>query len=844
VLNRFTIPQRLRDVSFARLRHSIGGAYFSLVLKRPGIVLALAASIVLFSAWFAQYFELDVSSESLVLEHDADLDYYRVISARFGSDEYLIVTYTPHADMFASRTLADLQSLRDELAGLARVASVISILDVPLLQSPPITLNELSSGWRTLLDPSIDKQLARRELRESPLYGNRLLSPDSGTTALQVNFRPDAKLAALRAQRDRLRQKRLEVELTAAEADELVNLSTAFDGRRNDLMRYQEQDLARVREILVGYLDRAEVHLGGLPMITVDMMRFIRHDLVVFGLAVLAVLTLLLAAFFRELRWVILPFVPAFATTVVTIGLLGLLHWPLTVVSSNFVALLLIFSLSLSIHLVVRYRELRATHPDETQTWLVHETLRTKAAPSFYTVITTMIAFSSLVVSGIRPVIDFGWIMVLGLAMAFAFVFTLFPALLVMLKPSPAVRGQRLTGAITAWLGRLAERRGSAIIALSAIVMALSVFGMTRLSVENRFIDYFHRSTEIYQGMRLIDEKLGGTTPLDVIIDAPLVDRAVEQDDEVDDLLDDTSGGITATSYWFNSQHLADVATIHNYLDSLPESGKVLSLSTAMQVLTELAEQGETHDDLFLSLLYKRLPAVTKQQLIDPFFAEDSDQLRLSVRVYESDYSLRRQALIEKIREHLTGPLALADDQVHITGMMVLYNNLLQSLFRSQILTLGAVFAVILVMFALVFRSVKVAAVAIVPNVIAAALVLGLLGVAEIPLDIMTITIAAITVGIAVDDTIHFVHRYHVEWLRDKDYAAAIHRSHASIGQAMYYTTMTITVGFAVLVLSDFTPTIYFGVCTAFAMLAALLADIVLLPVLMRRFRVYGAGVP
>ena len=844
VLNGFTIPAGLRELSMRELRASFIDAYDFVVLQKPVLTLLTLAGVLLCAVWFARDFELDVSPDSLVLEHDADLKYYRAISARYGSDDYLIVTYSPHADLFARETLADLQSLRDELAGLARVATIVSILDVPLLQSPPITVDQLADGWRTLRDPATEIDLARAELRESPLYSNRLVSPDGGTTALQVIFHHDVRLAALREQRDRLREKRLSADLSSDESQTLANVTREYQRHSNWLAQREARDIAQVREILRRYRDRAQVHLGGLPMITVDMMRFIRHDLVVFGLAVLGVLAVLLSAFFRELRWVVLPLITAFVTTVVAVGLLGLLRWRLTVVSSNFIALLLIFSLSLSIHLIVRYRELRAANPHQSQRWLVRETVHSKAAPSFYTVLTTMIAFGSLVVSGIRPVIDFGWIMVLGLAIAFGFVFTLLPASLMVLKRSPLALRRQLTREITAWLGKQAEMHGNVIMIVALVVVVLSVFGITRLSVENRFIDYFHESTEIYQGMRLIDEKLGGTTPLDVIIDPPAAEQSTEVDGEFDDLLDDAEGGITTTSYWFNSQRLDDVAALHAYLESLPESGKVLSLSTGLQALEALATEGQTSDDLFLSLLYKRLPVEIKQQLIDPFLSQDGDQLRLAMRVYESDYSLQRQALIEKIRAHLTDSFALADDQIHITGMLVLYNNLLRSLFRSQILTLGAVFAVILLMFALVFRSVRVAAAAIIPNIIAAAVVLGLLGALGIPLDIMTITIAAITIGIAVDDTIHYVHRYRVEWLRDRSYVGAIHRSHASIGLAMYYTTTAVTIGFAVLALSNFRPTIYFGLFTALAMIAALIANIVLLPVLLQRLRVYGTTLP
>ena len=821
--------------------------YDRLVLGNPVATLLLVFLITAFFGWFVPALKIDISADSLVLENDEDLRYYNSIRARYGSDDYLILTYTPRGRLFEKETLDDLRNLRDSLNSIERVESVISILDVPLVHSPPMSLEELEQRVRKLADPDTNLALAERELRESPLYRNRLMNPHGDTTAMQLIFRRDPTYQRLHEGRNKLREKRLKSELTSEEARELIRLSNEFKRYKAGLMAQEKADITNIRTIMDRHRDRAELHLGGKPMIVADMADFVRHDIRVFGLGVIAVLALLLVIAFRQPRWVILPLLTALATAVVTMGFLGLAGWRLTVVSSNFLALLLIFVLSLTIHLIVRYRELHVQNPDGEQRYLVRETVRSKFVPCFYMVITTMVAFGSLVVSGVRPVIDFGWIMGISLTVSLIFTFTLFPAAIMLLKPGEPHKPRDLTTAVTALFPPLIERHGNLVLGVAMLAVVLGIIGISKLTVENRFIDHFHESTEIYQGMYLIDRELGGTTPLDVVIDAPAAFLEEKQepfdDEEDDDLFDDTDfegeAGITGSSYWFNVFKVDEVDAIQDYLDGIVETGKVLSLSTTMEVLKQV-NGGELPDNFTLALLYKRLPDEIKQALITPYLAEDGNQLRFSVRVYESDVNLKRQDLLQRIRLHLTRELGLSDDQVHLSGILVLYNNMLQSLFRSQILSLGFVFLAIFLMFILLFRSVKLALIALVPNLVAVPLVLGLMGGLDIPLDFMTITIAAIAIGIGVDDTIHYVHRFGEEVAVDWDYQAAVSRSHDSIGRAMYYTTVTITIGFSILVLSKFVPTIYFGILTAFAMLIALVANFTVLPVLLVRLKPYG----
>ena len=813
--------------------------YEAVVLRHPILTLVTIGLLIGSFGWFAQDFALDASADSLTLENDSGLRYYREIRARYGSDDFLIVTYTPKAPLFDTGTLAALKKLRDELRALPAVDSVTSILDAPLVNSPGVDLKKISSGIRYLESENTDQTLARQELLTSPLYESLIVSSDGSTTAIRVNLREDEEYLHLRQRRDDLRERQATTSPSDAERAELIEVSARFDSVSRALAPQQRRDIESVRRVLDEHRDAANLHLGGVPMIVADSLDYIRHDLQVFGSGVLVFLVLILAFAFRQWRWILLPLMTCAATCLFMFGLLGFLGWRVTVVSSNFVALLLILCLALTLHIIVRYREIHEQQPHADQFTLVSSTVRHIVVPCAYTALTTVVAFGSLLVSGIRPVIDFGWMMSIGIATAFVFSFTLFPAALMLMRPGAPGSRNDLTAVITDFVAKTDRRHNIAILTVFSLLMLAGLTGLTRLTVENRFIDYYKKSTEIYRGMALIDRELGGTTPLDVIIDAPQKDADEFSEDDLLDLYieeDETSGGLSSRSYWYNSWTLDKVMAIHDYIDELPETGKVISLATVAKIIQQLDKE-VLHDNFTLSIIYERSPADLKAEVFAPYISDDGDQLRFSIRVFESDPGLRRSKLLEQIRTGLIERFDLEDEQVHLTGMLVLYNNMLQSLFRSQILTLGAVFLAIAVMFLVVFRSVRTTIAAIIPNAASAALVLGLMGWLGIPLDLMTITIAAITVGIGVDNTIHYVHRFKREFAVDQDYWAAISRCHHNIGRAIYYTSITIMLGFSILALSQFVPTIYFGLLTGLAMFIALLGDMVLLPVLIVAFR-------
>ncbi len=834
-----------------------------LVLQHPYVVLLVMLAVVVFLGFGAKDFRLDASAETLVLEHDQDLQYARLISSRYGQSDLLVLTFTPKGDVFSQESLASLSRLRDDLKAMPHVESVLSILDVPLLEpstssgpkpaegnrpwgQAPVSLKELTADLPTLESPTVDIALARKELGNSSFAENLLLSPDLRTTALLITFPSDETYHDLTEHRNELRRKKADGSLTAAEHTELRLLDKQVWQRRDQIRRQSHQDILTIRAIMDKYRGDAELFLGGVSMIADDMITFIKNDLKVFGVGVLFFLVLMLGIIFRRVRWIFLPTLCCMVSVLCMVGLLGWFGWEVTVISANFVSLQLIITLSIVIHLIVRYRELLVERPQAPNRQLILETMVAKLKPCVYAVLTTIAGFASLVLCDILPVITFGWMMIAGLIVSLIVTFLLFPSVLVLLPQETPPGGRNWRFSITSIAARLTEKHGVLILGAGALILAVSISGILRLQVENCFIDYFDESTEIYQGMKVIDRQLGGTTPLDVVVEfgppaAPseIAEPAAAKDQDVFDEFEELDEAASQEKYWFTAEKMAQVKAIHRYLDSLPETGKVLSLATLLSIAEKL-NGGKPLDSLEVALLYNQAPDKIKALLIKPFVSVENNEVRFWVRVRDSDKTLRRNELLQKITADLTGTLGLDKKYVHLAGLLVLYNNMLQSLFGSQILTLGLTAALLTAMFFMLFRSVKIAVVAMIPNILPVLFVLGVMGWLGIPLDMMTITIAAIGLGIAVDDTIHYIHRFKDEFPKDRKYIPTMHRCHGSIGHAMYYTSVTIIIGFSILVLSNFMPSVYFGLLTGLAMTIALLAALTLLPRLLILAKVFG----
>ena len=810
-------------------------------LAHPRMVFLIILVFICLLGFQATKLEIDASTETLIMENDVDLRITREITNRYRSPDFLIITYTPKSEnLLSDRNLSELQRLKADLLEIEQIESVTSILDVPLLESPPRPVKEMVKNIVTLETPGVDRALAKKEFLNSPIYQNNLVSPDFKTTALMANLYTDELSGDFINRRDVLRKKQSSGTITAQEEGELGKLLDDFKAHRNKMREIQHETIVQVRAIMQKYRSTADLFLGGVSMIADDLITFIRNDLKFFGLGVLVFLIVILWVIFRQLRWLILPVLTCFFSVVATCGILGMFGWEVTVISSNFISIQLIITMAITIHLIVRYRELAIIHSDATQRQLVLETLLAMAKPCLYAILTTMAGFSSLVFCDIRPVISFGWMMTAGIGVSLILTFMIFPSLMMMmpkLKPNTAFETRF---ALTKGMAKLTAKHGPKILWIGALVAVLSVIGTSRLIVENSFIDYFKESTEIFQGMKVIDQQLGGTTPLDIVLsfdvdDSSGADNAdftlndAEEDAEFDEFEDEFEADKDEAQYWFTADKMIQVERVHDYLNNIPETGKVMSLGTMLKV-GESLNNGKPLDNFLLALIYNELPDNMKDIILNPYVSVADNQVRFAIRVRDSQPDLRRNELLKKIHNGLRDDLNLNEDKFQLANLLVLYNNMLQSLFSSQIQTLGAVIAALLVMFIILFRSFKIALIAIFPNLLSVIAVLGFMGWAQIPLDMMTITIAAISVGIAVDNTIHYIHRFKREFADCGHYLTSMHRSHGSIGYAMYYTSVTIIIGFSILVLSNFIPSIYFGLLTGLAMIIALIAALTLLP--------------
>jgi len=849
--------------------------YQKTVLRHPLAAIFMVLALAIAMALGLPNFKLDASADSLTLEHDDDLNFFREVVQRYGSDNFLIVTFSPiEGDLFDDNNLQTLSSLRNELAEIKGVESMLSLLDVPLLYSPKVEVADLKGELNTLLSPGVDRDLARQEFLNSPIYKDLILGSDGQTTGMLATLELDQKYLDLVQARDALRLIKSTDGLSPEQQLELDAVSKEFLDYRTAKAAVSHKLVADVRSLMDGYRDRATIFLGGPDMITADMVDFIKSDLAIFGAGILIFVIVTLAVIFRQLRWVILPLSTCALCLVIILGFLSWIDWRLTVISSNFVSLLLIITLALTMHLIVRYRELYRTQTEATQEQLVIDTVRSMAKPCLYTVLTTIVAFMSLVVSNIRPVIDFGWMMTMGISLALVVAFIIIPAGMMLVGKGKDSAGNDNSASFTSVFANFTERHGNIVLLVACGLSVLSIYGISRLEVENRFIDYFRSDTEIYQGMEIIDASLGGTTPLDIIIQAPTFaepeqsfavdedsdygddafgedafgddteedeygDYSYENDGYGDDGFEDAfdsdadafgedSANALKDTYWFTSTGLADLAKLQAFLEAQPEVGKVSSLVQIYDVASDLS--GHKLNDFEIAFMRKSFGDEIYQQMVAPYLIEDIDEARIQLRAMETEGLLRRADLLEKIRDYAVNEVGIASEDIHFTGLLVLYNNMLKSLFKSQILTLGAVFVGIMLMFLVLFRSIKISVIAILPNFLAAGIVLGGMGLARIPLDMMTITIAAITVGIGVDHAIHYITRFRREFAVDGNYLGSMHRAHASIGLALFYTAITIIVGFSILALSNFIPSIYFGLLTGLAMTAALLGSMTLLP--------------
>ncbi len=806
-------------------------------LKHPKAILMALLVLLFAAAHFSKDFYYDASADTLVAEDDPELAYYREIVDEVGDETALILTFAPKSGtLFSAESVELLQRFEHDIEQVPGVHEVTTLLDAPLLKSPPVPLAEMATNFRTLLSDDVDFTAAQSELTSSPLFSNLLISEDGKSTAIRVRFAGNPALDKLFKERQTLR---LNKNKTAEQVEHLKDVEAAYLDVYKRFLEHREEAIQNVKNVRDGYTEHAVIYLGGLPLIASDMISYVQTDIMFFGTGTLLLMMFTLFMFYRKLRWVVIPMAITVVTAMFSIGILGALEKPVTVVSSNFISILVILSVSIAVHLINKYRETLEQHPELTNRELVHKTFQDKFAPCFYTTLTTMVGFASLATSTIVPVKDFGLIMCMGVWVAFIVAYTLMPAILLLLPKEKLTETTRDNNTpMIRYAYRLAAKKTRYVLWGVVVIILVTLFGLNKLSLENRFLDYFGGETEIYKGLAFIDENLGGTVPMDVIVSFPPYE--VEEVDEEDEFFDDFGTTDEADTYperyWFTPDKIDRVREIEDYLNSRPEIGKVISLAT-LEVMARDFNGGQPLGAVEMVAVLGSAPKELRNDFIAPYASPFNGYMRISTRIKETYGKFSRDEMIQEIENHAINELGFDEGQVRITGMNVLFNGMLKKLFESQASTLGFVIGATFLMFTILLRCYKMALIGIFPNVIAAFMILGFMGLAGIPLDMMTITIASIVIGIGVDDAIHYLYHFRENLEKSRgDVDFAVRHSHRFIGRALYMTSVTVMIGFSILCASQFVPTVYFGLLAALAMALALFANLTILPALLIRF--------
>ncbi len=800
-------------------------------LEQPVMMIAMMMMLCVAALYFARDFALDASSSTLISDDDPGLAYYSKLTETFSDSPFLVMTFSPVAgDLFSTHNLDRFKVLERAILDIDGVASVTSLLDAPLLLSPPVQVSDLATGYRSLRAGTADLPMAKAELRSSPLFSELLVSRDGNTALMQIMLTTNQPLHAIDSE---IKKLLAQSTLTADEHTHLEGLRATQRQLSSVAKTSQANLISAIRSVREDFAADAQIYLGGVPMITSDMITYVKDDLSRFSVGIAALVSLALWIFFRRIRWVLIPLGTTAVSVLLMIGLLGFLNKPITPISASFISLMAIISISFSIHLIVRYRELRLQDPDQRHIDMVYETMSSKLAPCVYTALTTGIAFASLLTSGILPLIDFGWIMVIGVFVSLTVTYVFFASVLVLMPKGEASATLNDQVETTQWFSNLTLRYPWQLLIASVLLLLASGYGITRISLENRFVDYFKSGSEIREGMTFIDQHLGGTLPMEIVIQFPPYEAVVlDDEDNFGDPFASTQEQIDPRLYWIDPGKIELLRKFGEFLDSRPEIGKSVSLAN-VEAVARPFNDGKALGSLELVAVLSLLPADVRRRIIDPYVSPDTGKLRITTRVHETGPPFLKSELIADIERFAVQQAGVSPENIHVTGLAVLFNNMLNLLALSQTSTIGFVILATLATFIILMRSLTLGLIGVAANLITPVAMLGFMGFAQMPLNLMTITIAAIVVGIGVDDAIHYLHRFKEEMEQGRSVSEAVARSHRGIGSAIYYTSLTVIFGFSVLGLSNFVPMIQFGILTAFAMGMALVVNLTVLPALL-----------
>ena len=787
-----------------------------------------AILVLLFFSNFIKNFKIDASSDTLILQNDEDFKYFNYYNKVFPTKNFLVLAISSN-EIIDENYIKKINTLKNKLMKIKEIDSIFSIVDAPILLTNNLQLTDLKNTIENINNTEITLSKVLKEFSNNPLYVNQIISQDKKISSLIIYLKKDQIFLKLKENKN----------LSSNNLNEYKKNKDIQNKKRQELIKNIRIIINEEQNNDTKLNNKFNYYLGGIDMIIDDSITYVKKDILFFSFSVTLFIFIILFIIFKNIKWVIIPLISSGYSIIIMIGLMGLFKWEVTAISSNFISLMLILSISMSIHIINNYKK---NYNNKDIQEPIKTTLTNMFWPCFYTALTTIVAFSSLIFSDIKPIIDFGIIMIVALSLIFLTSFTILP-LLIYIWPTIDNK-KNINLIVLKYFSNLSLNNSLKIIVINLIVVSISIYGIKNLSVENSFINYFKKNTEIYKGMKIIDENLGGTTPLDIIIkfndedfkdNQIVINKENDFESDEDDLFEDlelVDELFSDDNIWFNEEKIRVVTEIHKFLENKKEIGKVQSIYSLIDIANQINKKNLSSFEL--SVLYNEVPENYKKDLLDPYLSIDENMVKINARVKDSA-EINRDKLIKDINLELNS-LYKNNVEIKINGLLILYNNMLQSLFSSQINSLGIVILAIFVMFLILFKSFKLSIIGIIPNILASSIILGILGLFKIPLDIMTVTIAAITIGIAVDNTIHYLYRYKENNLKLMNIEKSIQKTHENVGNAVLTTSITIAFGFSVLAFSNFIPTVLFGIFTALAMLIAMIGVLLTLPSLLKRF--------
>ena len=724
------------------------------ILEQPKLILFFLLILLSIAFYQGKKFQLDASADTLLIENDPDLNYLRSVNERYSSEDFFVVTYSPKQTLNKSN-INEFKKFVNEINNFRWVSKTISILNSPLFESSDKPLIEKIKDIEYITSKDVDFNKALKELKNSPIYKKLIINEDASVFGIVVYIKDNQEyLSALKLNKNFL-DKKQKNQLTTLDKIQFEKHSIYLEKLKKQRNKEYEDYNAEIRSHIVNYKSQSSINLSGIPMIVEDLINYVKKDIAIFGSGVFIFMLITLWIIFRDIKWVIFPLLSCLISIAFMIGTLGYLNWKVTVISSNFISIMLVLTMEINIHYIQRYKQFQNLYPKKTETQLTQLTSNGIFQSILYGVFITIIGFLSFIFCDIRPVIDFGYMMSVGLIISMLVTMILLPSLIIQFKPKIAKKNKTKDSKFFKNLANFAINQKLLIIFSSAAILLASFYGSSKITVENSFINYFNKNTEIYKGMKLIDEKLGGTTPLEIIVKFK---ETSSKKDSSDDFFETSNSDEFKDSYWFTNFRTETITNVHKYLESLPEIGKVLSFYSVIQ-MGEKINANKKLGSLEMAILYSKLPDDIKKNIVTPYISIENNEARFSVRVVDSNPNLNRKELLKKIQNHLEENLKISNDDFKVTGVFVLFNNQLQSLYKSQIQTLSFSYFGILVALFILFRSWKLSLIASAPDIVASMLILGSLGFLKIPLDMMTITIATIVMGIGTRAGIYYINR-------------------------------------------------------------------------------------